>query len=339
VLLAVTLVLGAWAIANSLFAVDVTEYGVVTRFGRIVRVVAEPGPHAKAPFDSMARLDRRLLFSRLVPAEFLTVDKKNIVAESLAVWRIADPGQFLQTLATRSRADERLSDVVLAEFGSILGRYPAVSLISADRAASQYQMILGMIRDRVARFARTAYGVEIVDVDILQLSLPDLNKEHVFERMKAERGKMAKEYRSSGELESKKIIAQAEREKTRIETDAYVQAQRSRAEGDAEASGIYAAAFSRDPEFYKFLRTLQAYEKVLDENTTLFLPAGAEVFEMLRAGTIPKEGTSTSPESHPAAVAHRDDPADSASCPSSDARSPDATASGSLMTWCPGRRP
>jgi membrane protease subunit HflC len=339
VLLVVTLVLGAWAIANSLFAVDITEYGVVTRFGKIVRVAAEPGLHAKAPFDNVARLDRRLLFSRLAPAEFLTVDKRNIVAESLAVWRIADPGQFLQTLATRSGADKRLSDVVLGEFGSIFGRYPAISLISADRTANQYQMILGMIRDRVAKFARAAYGIEIVDVDILHLSLPDLNKEHVFERMKAERGKMAKEYRSAGELESKKIMSQAEREKIRIETDAYVQAQNSRAEGDAQATGIYATAFSRDAEFYKFLRTLQAYEKVLDENTTLFLPAGAEVFEMLRAGTTPKEGTSPSPESHPGAVAHRDDPADAVFCAGPDKRSPNATASGSLMTWCPGRRP
>ena len=130
-------------------------------------------------------------------------------------------------------------------------------------------------------FARTAYGIEIVDVELLHLTLPEQNREHVFERMKAERGKMAKEYRTAGELQARKIVAEADRERSHIEAESYAQAQRLKAEGDAEASRIYAAAFSQNPAFYKFLRTLQAYEKFLDENTTLFLPGDAEVLRML----------------------------------------------------------
>ena len=102
------------------------------RFGRVVRVVAEPGLHVKAPFDDVLRLDRRMTFSRPAPAEYLTVDKNNVVVESLATWRIADPGRFLATVRTRANADVRLADVMLGEIGSVLGTYPAAALIAPD---------------------------------------------------------------------------------------------------------------------------------------------------------------------------------------------------------------
>jgi membrane protease subunit HflC len=172
--------------------------------------------------------------------------------------------------------------VVTAEAGSVIGRFQATALIAPDADAERFRRIVSQIRARAADFARTAYGIEIVDVELLHLTLPEQNREHVFERMKAERGKMAKENRTAGELQARKIIAEADHERTRIEADSYEEAQRLRAEGDAEATRIYAAAFSQNPAFYKFLRTLQAYEKFLDESTTLFLPADAEVLRMLR---------------------------------------------------------
>jgi membrane protease subunit HflC len=270
-----------WALLGSLFAVDVTEYGLVTRFGNVVRVVGEPGLHIKLPFDRVMRLDRRLSFSQPPPAEYLTVDKRNIVVESLATWRIADPERFLATVATRSDADVRLADVVVGEIGSVLGTYPATSLIAPDGNAERFRRIVSEIRARVAGFARTAYGIEILDVELLHLTLPNQNREHVFERMKAERGKMAKEYRTEGERQARKIVAEADREKSHIEAEAYAQVQRLKGEGDAEAARIYSAAFSQNPAFYKFLRTLQAYGKFVDENTTLFLPGDAEVLRML----------------------------------------------------------
>jgi membrane protease subunit HflC len=283
-----TTALALWVLVGSLFIVDVTEYGLVTRFGDVVRVVTQPGLHMKAPFDSVVRLDKRLTFSRPAPAEYLTVDKRNVVVESLATWRIADPERFLATLATRSNADVRLADIVLGEIGSVLGTHPGTSLIAPDGNAERFGKIVSEIRERVAGFARTAYGIEILDVELLHLTLPDQNREHVFERMKAERGKMAKEYRTAGELEARKIIAEADREKTRIEAQAYAQAQRLKGEGDAEATRIYAAAFSQNPAFYQFLRTLQAYGKFLDENTTLFLPGDAQVLRMLGPSARPR---------------------------------------------------
>lgn len=292
--------LAAWAAVASLFTVDVTEFGLVTRFGAVVRAVSEPGLHVKAPFDTIVRLDRRLTFSRPAPAEYLTVDKKNVVVESLATWRIADPERYLATVAARADADVRLSDVVLGEIGAVLGAYPAASLIAPDGNAERFRAIVAEIRRRVADFARAAYGIEIVDVELLHLTLPEQNREHVFERMKAERGKMAKEFRTAGELQARKITAEADHERTRIAAEAYSQAQRLKAEGDAEATRIYSAAFARSPAFYKFLRTLQSYEKFMDENTTLFLPADAEVMRMLgplprRAGAQPARAMEPGP--------------------------------------------
>ena len=271
-----------WALVASLFAVDVKEYGLVTRFGNVVREVSEPGLHIKAPFDAVVRLDKRLTYSRPAPAEYLTVDKRNVVVESLATWHIAEPERFLSTLATRANADLPLADAISGEIGAVLGKYPASSLIAPDGNTQRFRTVVSEIRERVAHFARATYGIEIVDVELLHLSLPEQNREHVFDRMKAERGKMAKEFRTFGEFQARRIVAEADRERTRIEAESYSQAQRLKAEGDAEASRVYAATFSQSPGFYKFLRTLQAYEKFLDESTTLFLPADAEVMRMLR---------------------------------------------------------
>ncbi len=266
----------------SLFTVDITEAGVVTRFGRVVRVVDAPGLHVKLPFDRVLPVDRRLLYSKPAEAEYLTADKKNVVVQSLAIWRIADPRRFLETLATREGAEVRLADIVLAEIGAALGNYPFASFVAAGNQASRFQSLNAEVRDAVAAYALPAYGIEVLNVDVRQLSLPEQNQQSVFERMKAERGKIAKQFRSEGERDSSKMIAEAEAEKTRIAAEAYKQAAGLKAEGDAQAMRIYADAFGQDAPFYKFLRTLQAYETVLDEQTTLFLPADAEVFQILQ---------------------------------------------------------
>ena len=181
------------------------------------------------------------------PSEVLTIDKKNLGVDSLVTWRIADPERFLAALATPAAAEQRLSDVVLAEIGAVMGRYPASVLISTDPAKRNYQAVASEVVRRVADFARTTYGIDVVSVDVRRLYPPELNREHVFERMKAERAKIAKENRSAGEVEAKRIIAEADHEKIRIDSEAAGQAERIKAEADAEASRTYAAAFGQDP--------------------------------------------------------------------------------------------
>jgi membrane protease subunit HflC len=163
----------------------------------------------------------------------------------------------------------------------VLGSHPSSAVISVDGRESQFTEVMRRILDEARPRIRTDYGIELVDVRIRQLTLPEQNRANVFARMQAERGKIAMKYRSEGEREFKKLVAAADREKTRILAEAYREAERVRAEGDAQAMQIYADAFARDPEFYKFTRTLAAYEKILDGSTTLFLPADAEVFRAL----------------------------------------------------------
>src|ERR1700761_5235328 len=151
-----------WALVSSFCALDVTEYGIVTRFGRVVHVLDKPGLHVVAPFDHVVRLDKRVLFFRPAPSEFLTIDKKNLGVDSLVTWRISEPERFLAALATPAAAEQRLSDVVLAEIGAVMGRYPASVLISTDSAKRNYQAVASEVVRRAADFARTTYGIEVV---------------------------------------------------------------------------------------------------------------------------------------------------------------------------------
>jgi modulator of FtsH protease HflC len=274
-----------FTIVTAMFTVDVTEYALVTRFGRVIRVVAEPGLHVTAPFDRIIRLDKRVLFLRLARSEYLTADKKNVVVDSLATWRISDPERFLTAFATREAAETRLADIVLAEIGAAIGRYPASMLISTEDADRRHQAILSEIDGRISDFVGPTYGIDMLSLDLRSLSLPEQNREHVFDRMKAERAKIAKENRSAGELEAKKIVAMADHEKSGIDADAAEEAERVKAEGDAEASRTYAAAFGQDPKFYEFVRILRAYDKVIDDKTTIFLPADVDILRMLRFDT------------------------------------------------------
>jgi modulator of FtsH protease HflC len=281
---------GVCALLYSFFTVDATEYGLVTRFGRVVRVISEPGLYITVPFDRVARFDKRLLFSRPAPSEYLTIDKKNIVIESLATWRIAEPERFLATLPTQAAAEQALADVIIGQIGSVIGQSPASALVSGDPAENRYRSIVSAIERGVAAFARPAYGIEVVSVDIRRLSLPELNRTHVFDRMTAERAKIAKQNRSAGELQARKITAQADHERVHIAAEAASTATQTKAEGDAEASRTYADAFRRDPKLYEFLRTLQAYDKILDDKTTLFFPADAEALQLLHFDAQPASG-------------------------------------------------
>src|ERR1700756_26287 len=162
----VTAAFVVWALVSSFFVLDLTEFGIVPRLGGVVRCLAEPGLHVVAPLDRIVRLDKRILFFRSAPYEYLTIDKTNLGVESLVTWRIADPVRFLASVATPSAGEQRLSDIVLAEIGAVMGRYPASVLISTDPANSNYPTIRSEVVRRVADFARTTYGIDVVSVDI-----------------------------------------------------------------------------------------------------------------------------------------------------------------------------
>ena len=270
------------------YVVDATELAVRTRFGRPVAVVTKPGLHARVPLvDDVARLDARLLYFDPPAGEFLTNDKKNIVVTPVVLWRIEDPLRFLQTLVTRESAEARLSDLVASETGAALGAVPFARLVSAAAGEADLPGVVKGIAERVGRRAAADYGVKVVDVRLKRIAFPEQNLLSVFGRMRSERERIARRFRSEGEEAALKIRAEADKEKTRLLAEAYRKAEEEKGAGEAEAARIYARATSQDPDLYRFLRTLRAYEKVLDEKTTLVLPGDSDVLRLLTDGVAP----------------------------------------------------
>ncbi|RLC25620.1 MAG: protease modulator HflC [Deltaproteobacteria bacterium] len=280
ILLIAVIAVGFGAVNLIFFQVDLTEYVVVTQFGKPVRAVTDPGLNWKLPdpIQSIQRFDNRLTVFLPNKAEFLTKDKKNIVVESYPAWKITNPIEFLKTVKDVSGAQARLSDIVSSELGVAFGKYDLTSLVTTNKKNMKLkEMMDGITRNSNEKVKD--YGILIVDVRLKVLSFPEKNKLSVFQRMRAEREKIARKYRSEGSEEASKIRAEADKEKTIILSKAYEKAQMLKGEGDAGAIRIYADAFQKDPEFYKFLRSLQAYEKFIDKNTTAILPTDSELLK------------------------------------------------------------
>lgn len=273
----IIVVIIALILFTTIFKVDVTEQVVILQFGKPVRTIQNPGLHLKlpAPIQNAVFFDKRLLEYDVQPAEVLSTDKKTLIVDNYVRWKIVDPLLFLQTLQTIPTAITRLDDIVYSEIRRELGLHNMADIITDNRE---------QIMDTVTKGSYEAtlpYGIEIVDVRIKRVDLPEENEASIYARMQAERERQANQYRSEGDEESQKIVATTEKEKTIILADAYKSAQETRGEGEATALGIYAKVYSADPSFYEFLRTLETYKSVIDTNTTLVLPADSKLFELL----------------------------------------------------------
>lgn len=265
------------------FVVDETQTAIVTQFGSPVRVIDEAGLHWKVPqpIQAVRFFDRRLLVYDPKPTEFLTNDKKNIVVDAFVTWRIADPRKFLETVNDRAGAEVRMADIVASEMGAALGQYPLQALITTAEEEMMVAEIMSGVTDGVRSSAAMGFGIRVADVRMKRLAFPEQNKQSVFDRMRAERERIAKRYRSEGEEEAIKIRAEADKERQEILAEAYREAEKIRGEGDAEATKIYASAFNQDPEFYRFLRTLESYKQFMDEKTTMVLSSDSDLLRLL----------------------------------------------------------
>jgi len=268
----------------SFFTVKETEFVLVTQFGRPVRTVTDAGLHAKWFFQSATYFDRRLRIYNPRPSEFLTRDKKNIVVDSYVAWKIADPNRFLQTVGEPVAAEMRLHDIVWSGLSAALGTHDLESLVSTAPAGVEARELLDRLTALTGRAALQQYGIDVVDVRIMRLNLPEQNKQSVYARMRAERERIARQYRAEGEEQALSIRADADRQKEEILSAAYEQAEKIRGAGDAESTRIYGQAYSKNPRFYKLLRTLEAYKKVLDDKTTAVLSTDSELLKIFMKG-------------------------------------------------------
>jgi membrane protease subunit HflC len=278
------IVAGFIAVCRTLFTVPETEFAIVTQFGQPMRTITAAGLHAKFPYQSLLRFDRRLRVYNPRPSEFLTKDKKNLVIENYVCWRIKDPGLFVKAVGDTTAAEMRLHDIVWSGLSAALGTYDLESLINSKPEGVHGDELMETLSRLTDRRALEQYGIEVVDLRIKRLNLPEQNKQSVFARMRAERERIARQYRAEGEEQALKIRADADRQKEEILSAAYRDAEKIKGDGDAQSTRIYGAAYSRDPQFYKLVRTLESYKKILDDKTTVVLSSDSDLLRLLTKG-------------------------------------------------------
>ena len=279
------------------FTVETGEYALVTEFGKPVQVITLPGLDFKYPYQSVRTFDSRLFAYTPASSEFLTLEKTPVVSASTVLWRVSDPKKFFQTVFDRAGAESRLGDILFAELGAAIGRSPLVAFVSIEPESFRADSILAEVSEKCREIALRDYGIEVSDVLLRSFDFPKQNRPPLYSRMKSERGRLSMKFRSEGEEEGLKIRAAADREKSRILSEALKLAQQHRGEGEGKAARIYAESLSKGPEFYEFVRTMQASRNLIPKGTTLMLPADSELFGLLqdsshydRGGTNRKAG-------------------------------------------------
>ena len=267
-------------IANStLYVIKETEGAVKLRFGKLIQTDIQPGLHIKMPFaDDIRKFDKRVLTLDTKPESFFTVQKKRLIVDSFAKWRIVDVDTYYRAtggdeLIGMNRLSSRVNDGLRNQFGT----RTLHEVVSGER-----DQLMEDIKKGLNKNVRDSLGIEVVDVRVKRIDLPDEVSEPVYRRMTAEREKEARELRSEGKEEAEKITASAEREQTILLATAYSESEKTRGEGDAEAAATYANAYKQDAEFYAFSRSLEAYKRSFkDKNDVLLVDPKGDFFKYL----------------------------------------------------------
>lgn len=268
-----------WLGSMSIFVVDERELAVKFRLGEFEDVTYEPGLHFKIPFiNTVRRFDRRVLTLDAEPERYLTYEKKNVIVDAFIKWRIADVQRFYKSTGGDERAAQmRLAQLIKDALRAEFGKRTIQEAISGERAEIM-NVLAGQVADEVKQF-----GAKIIDVRIKRIELPPEVSDSVYQRMRAERARVAADLRSRGAEAAERIRADADRQRTVILAEAYRDAERIRGGGDAKAAEIYAKAFSRDENFYDLYRSLRAYKNVFGtEKDVLVLDPNSEFFRFFK---------------------------------------------------------
>ncbi|MDQ6967557.1 MAG: protease modulator HflC [Mariprofundaceae bacterium] len=264
-------------IGMSTFSVDERQQALVLQFGNPKAVQTDAGLHFKLPWQTVTYFDKRLLLSDALPNEVITKDKKTINVDNYTRWKIIDPLLVFQVARTQVGVAARMQDVVRGKVREVLGQHTLSEIVSGGKDENLRRELMLSIRDNADKDVRSL-GIKIVDVRIKHADLPPENSQKVFERMKAERQRIAKEYRSQGEEAAKEIRATADKERKILLAEAYKNSQIIRGHADAESTKIYAKAYQRDPQFYAFRRSLEAYKTSIGAGTRLVISPTSEFF-------------------------------------------------------------
>jgi membrane protease subunit HflC len=248
---------------GALFTVYQTQQALVVRFGEPIRIITEPGLHVKMPvFDTVIYINKRILDLENPAQEVFASDQRRLMIDAFVRYRIRDPLLFYQRVSTVDGANTRLSSLLNAALRRVLGEATLIHVVRDDRAA-----LMARVRDQLDHEARDL-GIEVVDVRIRRADLPEQNSQAVYQRMQTERQRQAASIRGEGSQKSQEIRAKADRDVTVIVAEAQSKAEQTRGEGDAKRNRIFAEAFGKDPDFFAFYRSMQAYEAGLRANDT-----------------------------------------------------------------------
>ena len=248
---------------SAVFLLDQREQALVVQFGQPIRVVRDPGLNFKIPFaQDLIVFDKRVLDLNADPKELIAADQKRLIVDSFAKYRITDPLKFYQTVRNEAGMRVRLNAILDSRLREVLGSVPLQALLTGER-----EKIMQDIKQKVNQEAKS-FGIDVVDVRIMRADLPLTNSEAIFLRMQTERQREAKEFRAQGAEESQRIRSRADKERTIILAEAQKQSSLLRGAGEGKSTEIYTEAYSRDPEFYRFYRTLQAYRETLKNTDT-----------------------------------------------------------------------
>ncbi len=273
----VALFVALMLLSSTVFVVDQRRFAIVFALGEVREVISQPGLHFKLPppFQNVIYLDKRILTLDTPDADrFITAEKKNILVDAFVKWRIVDPRLYFVSFGgDEGRARDRMSQIIKAALNDEITKRTVREVISGERGK-----VMEAVRDKVVAESKQI-GVGVVDVRLKRVDYIEQINNSVYERMKAERVRVANQLRSTGSAEGEKIRADADRQRTVILAEAFREAERIKGEGDAKASAIYAQAFGKNPEFYKFYRSLEAYRAsfrshsdviVVDPNSDFF---------------------------------------------------------------------
>ena len=259
------------------YIVDLTQTAIVVKLGAPQRTITEPGLKWKIPFlEEVTYFDKRLLDYDVPAREVITQDKKTILIDNFAKWRIVDPLKVYQAFQTQRGALQRLDDIIYSELRVELGRHDLDEIVSTNRL-----LIMSTVTKK-SNDKASPYGLMVQDVRIKRADLPEQNEKTIFARMQAERQRIAKQYRAEGEEEAQKIRSAAERDREILLADAYKTSQELRGEGEAKAFKAYADAYQQDPKYFEFIRSMEAYKKVFAKDTTMVLTPESEFLKYLK---------------------------------------------------------
>jgi membrane protease subunit HflC len=255
-------------VSSSVYIVNQYERAVVLRFGALVKLDVKPGIHFKVPLvDKVRRFDGRLLTADMSPESFYTVENKRLVVDSYIKWRIKNVDTYYRTTSGDERlAADRLSQRVADGLRNQFGRRTLHDVVSGKR-----DELMAELKATINESTNTLLGIEVIDIRVKRIDFPPEVSQSVFARMAADREKEAREYRAQGKEQAEVIRADADRQRVVLEANAFRDAERLRGEGDAKAAAIYAAAYSKDPEFYAFTRSLNAYRKSFSNKEDLIV--------------------------------------------------------------------